>query len=561
MYVGFIREYAPNLIVDTNGAVKPVRTLIDRTNPDGIASVTYTDNRTVLTDFNKYKTYSFKVPSSANIGFAFKFGKPVRQDELVEAFRNADTTLRDLGSYQVTEDVIPNTTKEYFIRTQEDYVSVGSIDEFDPDVSYYEFITIPNKVTNGNAAEITLISVGGYIYAVQKRLVDSETPEEYALWKPYLEYSEIDNLELVYSYDILGRFDIVAGSYNYHENNNEIPIIPTYFRWFNRHLGIYEHMLSSEIRKLESPVEGDIGHAWKEKKIYEFSNGAWADITATASNKVSIRKLLKMEEDNVETYLPAYVEYENIITPVNVDGELKVTNESIYKDPYTESPTEDELTTVGLSETDGVISRDVVITGDSSGFPLYCQKEETHDEVYDLLRVDKYLNVDYLINSLYVDTLNGINSAEELGEYVDNMFTMVEKLDMIRSSCGDIRTQQAIDTFLKATMIERSTKIFSLLGIGGMASPTYEDWFTRDPDIGDALKKIDGSEDVDVAWNEFNLKIFSSLLAFCKLSYATSSTSKTKYRKLKELVKSLSSYLVNYIDNEVISLRVQSCPT
>ena len=39
-------------------------------------------------------------------------------------------------------------------------------------------------------------------------------------------------------------------------------------------------------------------------------------------------------------------------------------------------------------------------------------------------------------------------------------------------------------------------------------------------------------------------------MAFCKLSYATSSTSKTKYRKLKELVKSLSSYLVNYIDNE-----------
>lgn len=550
MYVGFIREYSPNLIVDTNGAVRHVRSLVNPRDPDGMASVTYTDNRTVLTDFNRYKTYSFKVPSSANIGFTFKLGKPVRQDELVEAFKNADTSLRDLGSYQVTEDVIPDESKEYFIQTQEDYISVGSIEEFDSDVTYYEFVTIPNKVTNGSASEITLINVGGYIYAVKKRLIEDDTSEEYTLWYPYLEYSETDNAELVYAYDILGRFDIVAGSYNYHENNDEIPVIPTYFRWFSKHLGIYEHMLSSEIRKLESPVEGDIGHAWRDKKVYEFSNGAWTDITSGSSNKVDIRKFLKLEEGGTLEYLPAYIEYENIITPVNVDGELKVTNESIYKDIYTESETEDELTTVGLSETDSVISRDVVITGDNSGYPLYCQKEETHSEEYDLLRVDKYLNVDYLINSLYVDALNGINSAESLGEYVDNMFTMVEKLDMIRSSCGDIRTQQAIDTFLKATMIERSTKTFSLLGMGGMSNPTYEDWFTHDPDIGDALKKIDGSEDVEVAWNEFNLKIFSSLLAYCKLSYATSSTSKTKYRKLKELVKSLSSYLVNYIDNE-----------
>ena len=109
--------------------------------------------------------------------------------------------------------------------------------------------------------------------------------------------------------------------------------------------------------------------------------------------------------------------------------------------------------------------------------------------------------------------------------------------------------QEAIDTVLRATMIDRGMKTFNLLGVGGVSNPTYDDWFLRNPDLGDALKKMDDAEDINVAWNEFNLKLFSSLLEHCHLSYASSSTSKTKYRKLKELVKSLSSYLVNYIDN------------
>lgn len=549
IYVGFIREYSPNLIVDTNGAVIPKRELLDRRYPNGLASVTYTDNRTVLTDFKKYKTYSFRVPSSANIGFAFKLGKPVKQEDLVAAFNNADTSLRNLGSYKVTDDVIPEASKEYFTRTQEDYVSLGSLTEFDKDTTYYEFVTIPNEVTNGNSDEVTLVSVGGYIYAVKKRLIEGTSSDEYTLWYPYREHSEDDGSELVYAYDILGRFGMLAGAYIYNENNDEIPIVPTYFRWFNTHLGIYEHKLSKEIFNLESPRDGDIGHAWKEKTFYEFSDGGWSDISSMITGKVSVRALLSSEDRGDSAFLPAYILYENVILPVNVDGKSMVTMDSIYRDAYTKIETPDELTTEGLSVTDGVVSRDVVITADGE-YNLFCLNNETHAEDYDLLRIDKYLNVDYIINSLYVDALNGITSAEYLGTYIDNMFTIVERLDMIRSSCGDICTTQAIDEFLKSVMIKRSTKAFSLLGIGGISNPTYEDWFTLNPDIESALKKIDEAEDVNVAWNEFNLKIFSTLLAHCKISYASSSTSKTKYRKLKELVKSLSSYLVNYIDNE-----------
>lgn len=559
MYVGFIREYSPNLIVDNNGSVRFTK---DRTNGTYESTI---DNRSVLTDFNKYQTYGFKVPTSANIGSTFKLGMPIKQEDLVSAYESGDESIAELGTYQETSDLEPDEEKVYFTLVDGNYKQETDLEVFSDDTTYYEFITLPQFVTNGDSddedlfedpdtgevVKFKVVSIDGRIYAVRKKDLPSSPTKGSSDWTPY-----------GYIYEVLGRFSLSNQQYSYKENGGEIPVIPTYFKWFSKHLGIYEHYAVDDLKKLTAVEEGAIGRAWGNKSygnleanppdygLYIFhKDGGWSQFDGSGGAYVQIRRILQVTSEGTPEPLTAHAAYENILEDKDV-GNNSV--EYAYTDAYPPYGIKtDELTEIGARENDDGYISDVVISSDGSTRYVLCQLyPETHGEEYDLVKLDRYVNVDYIINHLYKDAFDGINSQEELGEYIESLFTMTERLDMIRTSCGDTKTHQAICTFFKAVTIDRTTKKFNLLGAYGASDPTYDDWFVKNAELGDAIKKLDGSEQVELAWNEFNLKLFSTLLKYCKLSYVTSSTSKTRYRKLKELVKSLSSYLVNYIDNE-----------
>ena len=149
--------------------------------------------------------------------------------------------------------------------------------------------------------------------------------------------------------------------------------------------------------------------------------------------------------------------------------------------------------------------------------------------------------------------LGQIDSQAQLGEYIEKMFTILERLDMIRASAGDIKTKLAITEFLKSVLVGNIKREFKLVNVGDNASPTFEDWFQYNQEIGNSIRKIDSAINSKELWNEFSIKLYGSLLNGCGLTYANISTDKTKYNKLKALIKSLSSYLINFTDGNSIS--------
>ena len=516
MYLGFIREQSPDIVVDY---------------PDAEGKYT---QRSFISNFKEYKSFEFKIPSTAILNTTFRLGKPVKQQDLVDAWNNVDESLNELGNYVTTEDVEPQYFKKYYIISGGGYVLAGNngfVSAWEEGVEYFEFKTLKDLAANKDD-NTELVTINGEIYAVSCREKGS-SDEDIVKWEGFANV-----------YTVLGKYTYKNNAYIYYENNGEIAVIPKYFRWHSDHLGVPSYRTYDEmVIGNPNPKVGDVAVVWGvnddqattgvDERIYIYaldnvgSTYSWRNVLATDKCEV-------IQVPFEQTYNEAAGDYSTKVMQTTIHAQNDVLS---FTDITFLTPEEREVTTDELTE-----YKNFVAFADSA-----------KAEKYDLCELEHYVNVDWILDNLYIEMLGQIDSQSELGEYIEKMFTILERLDMIRASAGDIRTKLAITEFLKTVLVDQSKKEFKLVNIGDNASPTYEDWFQYNQEIGNSIRKIDSAINSQELWNEFSLKLYGSLLNGCGLAYANISTDKTKYNKLKALIKSLSSYLINFTDGNAIS--------
>lgn len=247
-----------------------------------------------FTDMMNSSSYEFAIPTKCRTTTAMKFGKPLTQEKLVKAYKEQDLEIST---------------------------------EFD-------------EITNGGAHQ-KLISVDGTYY-----IIGGSTTVTDNMWMD-APIKIKDGEDTVVQLEVLGQFvqyrvgDNVR--YAYYENNDEIAVIPTYFRWYYMHLNP-DFDLSEEERaeyartikvaqKLENGVykqaevsnttEGDLNQAFDptaigeearvqqiqifvdpnngdEYRIFRMSNyldvdnliDKWVDVTGTIKEKSTIAKYI-----------------------------------------------------------------------------------------------------------------------------------------------------------------------------------------------------------------------------------------------------------------------------
>ena len=205
-YLCFCREYLVDCLVDKistytddEGVTRPLYELAKDSNGNYIQVGTDRDGNPIYlkklsswvqqryTDMMYEDNYDFAIPTKAKVTTAIKFGKPIKQDVLVQAYRTSELTLTD---------------------------------EFDP-------ISNSDQYTK-------LVQIGDTYYAVSGSLEVSD----YA-WNDSPISIQVDGGTLR-QLTVLGQYTMYREGeetkYAYHENNDEIPIIPTYFRWYYTHL-------------------------------------------------------------------------------------------------------------------------------------------------------------------------------------------------------------------------------------------------------------------------------------------------------------------------------------
>ena len=516
MYLGFIREQSPDIVVDY---------------PDEEGKYT---QRSFISNFKEYKSFEFKIPSTAVLNTTFKLGKPVKQQDLVDAWDNIDESLNELGNFVTTKDASPIDTKKYYIISGGEYILAGNkgyVSEWKEGVEYFEFMTLKDLAINKDDST-ELVTINGEIYAVSSREKGASDEDVYN-WEGF------SNV-----YTILGKYTYKNNAYIYYENNDEIAIIPKYFRWHSDHLGVpsyrtYDEMISGN----PNPNLGDVAVVWGveddpastnvDERIYIYAldnvgtGMSWRPVVATDKCEV-------IQVPFEYTYNEEAGDYSTKVMKTTIHAQNDVLS---FTDITFLTPDDREVTTDELTE-----YKNFVAFADSAKATKY-----------DLCELEHYVNVDWILNNLYVDMLGQIDSQAQLGEYIEKMFTILERLDMIRASAGDIKTKLAITEFLKSVLVGNIKREFKLVNVGDNASPTFEDWFQYNQEIGNSIRKIDSAINSKELWNEFSIKLYGSLLNGCRLAYANISTDKTKYNKLKALIKSLSSYLINFTDGNSIS--------
>lgn len=164
-YLGFAREYDVDVIV--------------KDNPQ--------DDGQIMTDLLHKISYDFAIPTKAQTSTTFKFGKPVKQAELIEAYNG-----------ELNEEL------------QDRLALVTNRDE-----------------------NTKIVKIRDIVYAVTTASEDDL--EDKTIWTPFSK----DKLHPT-GLKVLGEFTIERIGTEmvptYFENDREIPIVPKYFRWYYNHL-------------------------------------------------------------------------------------------------------------------------------------------------------------------------------------------------------------------------------------------------------------------------------------------------------------------------------------
>lgn len=431
-YLGFVREY----LVDT---------LIDK-----VERGEWTQER--LTDVMYNFTYKFPIPSSCRTTTTFKFGTPVLQEELVSEYINNPNPSTDLPvephSYvgDGTPVIVslnndkPSKHKLYLVVETDD----------DPNGFWEDYGIIRN------GKPLCLKIVGSYEKGFE--YVEGSNPRE--IWKFYP------------------------------NTDDEIPLIPKFFRWYYPHL---------------NPNIGE-KDTWTDEERREKETDIPLAKRLTQGGYVANEVNAKPDDDLNMGFDP------------NSEGEpRRVQSGKMYKD---------------------------------------MDKSKT----FRIFHLKQFLDVDELINR-WIAVPRVIKEQRDLTNYIDTMFEILEDIYCFASQSCSVRTCLACRTFLDCVLSQKIIE-FDLTGTDRKYTLKYplhpedpkcayfSDWIQKDKDVYGAFKIIDNMKDSDLGWNEFNTSVIQKLLEGSNIPYAKNIITDLQYKKLKQLVLSLSSYRITIMEED-----------
>ena len=478
-YLGFIREYLVDVIIDhlktteDGGIRKQIGKIpygIGITLPDGTkATITLPSGDPIelleegswtqeyLTDVVNKFSYNIKIPSMCKTTTAFKYGIPVLQEELADQYiNNATVNLENIENDVVYEG--------------ENTPVIITIDGDTNRPRYYKVVETDEDPTH--MWEDLGIVIDGKLL----------------------------KLKILGSYTKIQRFEngVSTSVFTYRENDDEIPVIPKFFRWYYTHL-------NPDLEEVVSKCE--CGHMVltkrDEAKICGDCNTVTDPTNALEENSAFMKAIPLAEHLDQTGYVP------------------------------------NEMNTVPANDTDMVfhISDDElrqIQTG-------YTYIDSTKGEVYRLFNLRQFLDVDTLIKS-WIEVPDTIRNQEDIANYIDTMFTILEKIYCFASQSGSIRTHLACKEFLERVLCQKQIT-FDLTGCAD-----FKSWIQKNEDTAGAFKIIDNMRDSALGWNEFNTTVIQQLLRGCTIPYAKNIITDIQYNKLKQLVLSLSSYRITIMD-------------
>lgn len=437
-------------------------------------------------------TFKYPIPTQSRVTMAFKYGKPVKQQDLILAYGQGVT------SGPMYEKVTNRCETMKICRIRD---------------TYY-------------AAAYSAFSPGG-------------VAEDPTIW----EDAGFSSLT------ILGQF-LSNGSYV--ENDKEIPIIPTYFRWYNEHLNV------SRIMTKDVKVEDD-------KTYYMLnSDGEYVEVELTKKDEEG-NTIVVYDKNIVIPCLMGWYEDVNLTPETDQTTILNmksgVTSKGVAYGPLDTtitSKTGETMTVVGHVRVDDSVPQLADMLERRRTIKREYDLEKS--KVYQKCLMSSIVDVDNLIDN-YVDIMGSIGRQDAVGNYLTKMFRIFEGLLISALGSVSTRTQTGIKVLVDTLMVKKLTDFEltsapknstfkTIVDSRGNLIPvaTYQDWLDTNEDLASAINGIVGSSDEISLWNEFNARVVDKLVEGCSLSYAAASTDTTRFEKLKQLIRNLSSYKVAFIN-------------
>lgn len=391
-----------------------------------------------FTDALNNPNYKFDIPDKCRTTTAFKFGKPVLQEELADEWMKQSR-------------VMPTEEQKKLLA----------------------------QVTNADE-NTQILTIRNIVYAVT--INKDPTKDEQIVWEHFPNCLKI-----------LGEFTTTRKGemtdWTFYENDDEIPLIPKFFRWYHAHLN----------PALDTPEEE------KAKMIVN---------VRMAMNPVR-------EGDRV-------IGYES--NEIHID-QTNDTDKGFVTNPVTKEP----------------VPQTGKLYFDESRNQNYYEFQMKQFLNLDNL-LDRWVDLTGIITDQQVIT----NYIDATFEILEDIYTFATVTGNIRTSVAcdlflsNVITQKEIRFKLTDTEAKHDNT-------EGGVSAWFEDWLSTDEELMGSIRIIEQLRDSAIGWNEFNVSVLQQLIGGCSIQYAQEMINRSQYQKLKELVMSLSSYRITVVDNDEVS--------
>lgn len=186
---------------------------------------------------------------------------------------------------------------------------------------------------------------------------------------------------------------------------------------------------------------------------------------------------------------------------------------------------------------------------------------------YIQLDIEKYFDLDSFLNG-YVEQLNTITTQEELGSYLAKMFTLLEKTYAYAEGSPRAEVQVCVRAILDVCLVNVKNYRFDLTGTNKTSRwinedvsrypiekdpipvAFYSDWLKRKDNLLEICETIDSNDQAAEIWKEFNSDCIIKVLENCNSPYVITASDVELTSKIKELVTSLSSYKIAFLDGD-----------
>ena len=186
---------------------------------------------------------------------------------------------------------------------------------------------------------------------------------------------------------------------------------------------------------------------------------------------------------------------------------------------------------------------------------------------YISLEIEKYFDLDSFLNG-YVDLMENVTTQEQIGDYLTKMFTLLERTYAYAEGSPSVETQIAVKTVLETCLVDIQNYKFDLVSTNKTSMwvaedvsrypierpqipvAFYSDWLKRTDDLLEICESVDSNVNAADIWYEFNQDCIKSVLAGCSLPYVITADDTELTAKIKQLVTSLSSYKIAFLDGD-----------